>query len=583
MLAARTCAKALIVVGLALSSPEAIVSKAEPRSKGTGSVTMQVAALSFGAATERELRSGETHDYTLAAGAGDVMAGTLEVRRVAAIVEVRDGAGAVIHTDYFYPNEHPTPRRIGFVTPADGTYRLRIRAFDRFDGGPAWQPGEPRPVAGSITGSYRVLLDRKTVQTRMQDAQAVARETYSSPRIQRLAGDVARGSATTAVEAFWREVAGRGPLVEDVPKNDMDVDVTFLWREIYDTRNVLLVWCARSEDCYMSHLANTDVWFKTLRLRRGSRLEYLISPNDRHDDSFATQQLDPSNPRRFPDDPTYRFFAESVLDIPGGPDEHWALRIPSRRGLIEQKKVSSALLKTDRDIWVYTPPGYTPSAGPYPLLLLLDGAAYVSDRFVNAPATLDNLIDEGRIRPVIVCFDPANRGNALAAHGTESTYSQVVARELMPMLRSTYPISTNPADTVIGGYSAGGRAAAEIAFLHPDMFGNVLSQSGSFCDCGQMRSAGSYEPNVNAQAYRDAPTKPIRFYLEVGLYDAVPNADLPVHELVLEESNLMGNRHLRDVLRAKGYEVTYREVGGGHDYVHWRAMLADGLMALLSR
>ena len=42
-------------------------------------------------------------------------------------------------------------------------------------------------------------------------------------------------------------------------------------------------------------------------------------------------------------------------------------------------------------------------------------------------------------------------------------------------------------------------------------------------------------------------------------------------------------RHLRDVLRAKGYDVTYREVGGGHDYVHWRAMLADGLMTLLGR
>jgi enterochelin esterase-like enzyme len=35
------------------------------------------------------------------------------------------------------------------------------------------------------------------------------------------------------------------------------------------------------------------------------------------------------------------------------------------------------------------------------------------------------------------------------------------------------------------------------------------------------------------------------------------------------------------VLRAKGYDVVYREIGAGHDYVHWRAMLADGLMALV--
>jgi hypothetical protein len=50
--------------------------------------------------------------------------------------------------------------------------------------------------------------------------------------------------------------------------------------------------------------------------------------------------------------------------------------------------------------------------------------------------------------------------------------------------------------------------------------------------------------------------------------------------MVLDETNLMGNRHLRDVLRAKGYDVIYREVGGGHEWVHWRAMLADGLTAL---
>jgi uncharacterized protein DUF3327 len=77
--------------------------------------------------------------------------------------------------------------------------------------------------------------------------------------------------------------------VENVPKNDRDVDVTFLWRALYDTRNVLVTWCPRSEDCYMSHLGGTDVWFKTLRLRRGSRLPYLISPNDRPDDRWATQ------------------------------------------------------------------------------------------------------------------------------------------------------------------------------------------------------------------------------------------------------------------------------------------------------
>ena len=41
------------------------------------------------------------------------------------------------------------------------------------------------------------------------------------------------------------------------------------------------------------------------------------------------------------------------------------------------------------------------------------------------------------------------------------------------------------------------------------------------------------------------------------------------------------NRHMRDVLRAKGYSVTYRELSSGHDYVGWRGTLADGLIALI--
>ena len=80
-----------------------------------------------------------------------------------------------------------------------------------------------------------------------------------------------------------------------------------------------------------------------------------------------------------------------------------------------------------------------------------------------------------------------------------------------------------------------------------------------------------------------APRKPIRFYLEVGLYDNVPGADGPLYQFALDETNLGGNRRLRDVLLAKGYDVTYREVGASHDMVHWRAMLADGLMTLLKR
>jgi enterochelin esterase-like enzyme len=536
-------------------------------------------ALSFGVPIEREMRSGEVHEYDLTVAAGDLVSGTIEPRALAAIVEVVGGGDGVLQTDYVFQNARPIPQRIGFVAPRSGRVRLRIKAFDRFDGGPQWAPGALVPVVGTASGSYTLHLNDAPVASRMRGPQPLAREEYPSTRLVRLTQDL-QERERDGLESFWREVAGRGPIVQEIPGNDREADVTFLWREIYDTRNVLLDWCPRTEDCYMSRLPGTDVWYKTVRLRRGTRVGYGISPNDREEHRWATGQRDPLSPRRTPDDPTYPFRGSSVLDMPGAPDEQWALRTPARRGLIEERTVTSAVLRNpavgnERAIWIYTPPGYDPTAGPYPLLVLLDGAAYVSNRFVNAPATLDNLINDGWIRPAVVVFDPGNRG---AGPAGRASYGEALVQELLPMLRAAYPISTTPADTVIGGASGGGLAAAEIALLHSDVFGNVLSQSGAF----RARDQGADEPNSIAQAYLAAPRQTIRFYLEVGLYDNVPGAALPLHELVLDETNLMGNRHFRDVLRGKGYDVTYREVGGDHDWLHWRAMLADGLMTLLA-
>jgi enterochelin esterase family protein len=41
------------------------------------------------------------------------------------------------------------------------------------------------------------------------------------------------------------------------------------------------------------------------------------------------------------------------------------------------------------------------------------------------------------------------------------------------------------------------------------------------------------------------------------------------------------NLHLRDVLIAKGYDVSFRTFPGGHDYLWWRETVADGLISLL--
>ena len=45
-------------------------------------------------------------------------------------------------------------------------------------------------------------------------------------------------------------------------------------------------------------------------------------------------------------------------------------------------------------------------------------------------------------------------------------------------------------------------------------------------------------------------------------------------------SILVTNRHLKDALSAKGYEVHYSEVAGGHEPLTWRGGIAEGLVEL---
>jgi enterochelin esterase family protein len=99
------------------------------------------------------------------------------------------------------------------------------------------------------------------------------------------------------------------------------------------------------------------------------------------------------------------------------------------------------------------------------------------------------------------------------------------------------------------------------------MFGNVLSQSGAFWR-GKDKDV-TWEWLVGQ--YEAAPKLPLRFFLEAGLLEDV-SRDGP--------TPLAANRRLVTVLKRKGYAVTYQEVGGTHEPVHWHGEFAEGLLAL---
>jgi enterochelin esterase-like enzyme len=94
-------------------------------------------------------------------------------------------------------------------------------------------------------------------------------------------------------------------------------------------------------------------------------------------------------------------------------------------------------------------------------------------------------------------------------------------------------------------------------------------QSGSF----SWKPEDDTEYEWLAREIVASPLLSLRFYLEVGLLESEnPPGNAP--------NQLVVNRHMRNILQAKGYAVHYSEYNGGHDYVNWRGRLADGLLAL---
>lgn len=234
----------------------------------------------------------------------------------------------------------------------------------------------------------------------------------------------------------------------------------------------------------------------------------------------------------------------------------------------EAQILHSTILNNDHSLWVYTPPDYRCNGAPYDLLILFDGPAYI--QLIPTPTILDHLLLKGDLPPLVAVFlSSPNRFLELACY---QPFIEFLVEELMPWIHRRYHVTSNPAQTTAGGSSFGGLAAAYAGLRRPDIFGSILSQSGSFF----WKPDDDGEHEWLARQFVASPTLPLRFYLGVGRQETwQPAEDAP--------TLLVANRHMRDVLQAKGYSVHYNEFNGDHNYLWWQSTLGDALIALIGR
>lgn len=234
---------------------------------------------------------------------------------------------------------------------------------------------------------------------------------------------------------------------------------------------------------------------------------------------------------------------------------------------LQPRTYPSEVFGGERRVWVYTPPSAT--ARPAGLLICLWGQDYVGP--IAAPDTLEALIRDGRMPPIAAIF--LDQGDdRFQSFDTTRKVARSVAEELLPWARRTLGVTADAAHTIVAGYSAAGLGATYAAFAHPAVFGNVLAQSGAFWR--GFDGEGASEMQWLAARFAETSRRDTRFSLEVGGAETREAGGSGV-------SILQANRHLRDVLEQKGYDVTYVEVPGAqHEYGHWKAAFGAALTAL---
>lgn len=233
---------------------------------------------------------------------------------------------------------------------------------------------------------------------------------------------------------------------------------------------------------------------------------------------------------------------------------------PTRGRLIAWRGWRSTSLNDNRDVFIYLPASYEqPPCAAHPSLYFHDGNESLTrspfhmkadDHYKTAPSesavlvfvalpTQNQRIAEYTFSVPFSRTSPPPRGDQ---------YLLALKNELVPEISSKFRVCSTPKDRGLSGASLGGLISARGAFNHPDTWGYVGSQSGS------------YFWNSNELVTRAAadPVIPVRWYVDHGCPD----------------DNCDSNRALVTNLKTKGYSVVHvEETNGQHDWSFWQKRL----------
>lgn len=300
------------------------------------------------------------------------------------------------------------------------------------------------------------------------------------------------------------------------------------------------------------------VWATTITFPSDAYLEYAFVYDFREDEDdkdVEERALDPYNSRvvwngmhsmnqtfHMPD------FKESPLNRRGA---------GVKRGKVSEHDIRGGMTLGAgyRQLFLYHPP----VDEPVPLVVVWDGTDYL--RRANLNIIVDNLIAQKRIRPIaLAMIENAGGGRFPEYFQNDSTIAFLI-RQLLPFANKHLNLideKEQPGCHGVLGASMGGLMALYTAIRAPEIFGQVVSQSGAFFFNEDM------EHMLISYLIEHLPVTPIKIWQDVGKLEYL----------------LTGNRKMHTLLNERGYDVTYHEYGGGHNYAMWSQTVGMGLEAV---
>jgi len=257
----------------------------------------------------------------------------------------------------------------------------------------------------------------------------------------------------------------------------------------------------------------------------------------------------------------------NAVHVPGPASLPWEMNdVP--HGEIHHHFYKSVAAEDERDFYVYTPPGYNPSAKlTYPVLYLLHGFSDDASGWTavgHANVIFDNLIAQGKVKPMIVVM-PLGYGTLevirLGWGGTSNhpdvhernlvKFREALLTEVIPKVESEYRVAKDRNSRAIAGLSMGGHESLFTGLNNLDKFAWI----GAFSSGGLPDAFEKDFPGLDARANQQ-----IRLlWIACGTED---------HLITV-------NRNLREWLKSKGVQHTDIETPGMHTWMVWRRNLAE--------